>query len=114
MRTVNQLPLAPRDRKAIEQAASELRKRLPIEELRLFGSKARGTDEAESDIDLLVLTSRPLSWRERGEMTDTLFNLELVHDVLFNVLALPAREWTEGPYIVLPIHDEIDRDGVLV
>jgi hypothetical protein len=52
MRTVNQLPLAPRDRKAIEQAAAEL--------------------------------------------------------------ALPAREWTEGPYIVLPIHDEIDRDGVFV
>ena len=114
MRTISELPLDPRDRKAIEEAASVLRGRLPVEELLLFGSKARGTDEAESDIDLLLLTSRPLSWSERGEMTDELFDLELAHDVLFNVLALPARDWTDGPYIVLPIHDEIDRDGVLV
>lgn len=114
MQTVRDLPLAPRDRRAIEEAAEVLRGRLPVEEVRLFGSKARGTDDADSDIDLLLLTSRPLSLKERGEMIDALFDLEMAHDVLFNVLTLPALEWTEGPYIVLPIHDEVDRDGVLV
>ena len=54
------LPLAPHDRAAVLEAAAVLAALLPVERVVLYGSKARGDDDAESDIDLLILTSRPM------------------------------------------------------
>ncbi len=38
-----------------QQVASRLLERLPADEVWLFGSRARGDDQPESDIDLLVV-----------------------------------------------------------
>ena len=78
----------------------------------LFGSKARGTDDPESDIDLLVLTSRELDRCERNALIDALFDIELENDVVISPIVLPLTEWEGGICRVLPIRDEIDRDGV--
>jgi len=88
-----------------------LRKRFPVLEVILFGSKARGDDDSESDIDLLVLTSRELSRSERHAITDALFPLQLRHDVVLSVLILSVEEWESGVASVLPIHDEILEQG---
>jgi uncharacterized protein len=86
----------------------------PVDRVVLYGSKARGTDDPESDVDLLVLTSRKLSWRDEHELIDAVFDLQLEHDVVLSLLVLPTAEWDDGIYTVLPIHDEIERDGVAV
>jgi len=65
MKTLDQIRLEPNERAAIEAAAAVLREKLPVTQVILFGSKARGDDEEESDIDLLLLTTRPLSWDEQ-------------------------------------------------
>lgn len=112
MKTLADLELDPRDRGAIAAAARLLRERFPVDSVTLFGSKATGRDDPESDIDLLVLTSRKLSWRERDAVTDALFDVEMDFDVVISTLVLPSEEWKAGPYRVLPIRSEIDRVGV--
>lgn len=112
VKTVDDIDLTPGDRQAIETASRLVRERFPVVQVILFGSKARGNSDAESDIDLLLLTSRPLDWRERDAITDALFDLELQFDVVISTLVLPTDEWEQGPYLVLPIGDEIRRDGV--
>ena len=77
MRMLDHVQLKPNDRAATERAAQILRQRFPIEQVILFGSKARGEDDAESDIDLLVLTSQPLSARDRDAVVDSPFDLQL-------------------------------------
>ena len=67
LRTLDQLGLSPNDEAGIKAARQVLLTQFPVERVILFGSKARGTDDAESDIDLLVLTSRELTWREREQ-----------------------------------------------
>jgi uncharacterized protein len=114
MKTLRQLNLKRRDQAAVEAAARLLRERFPVEQVVLFGSKARGTDDAESDIDLLMLTSRELDWQERKALVAAMFDIELAHDVVISTLVVPVREWEEGMSAVLPIHDEIERDGVLI
>ena len=47
----------------------------------LFGSKSRGSDDSESDIDLLVLTQRSLTRSERHALVDELFPICLAHEV---------------------------------
>ncbi len=112
MKRVSDINLKGRDRKAIDVAVHLLRKDFPVTRVVLYGSKAKGTDHEESDIDLLVLTSRDLCWQERDTITDTLSDVELAHDVVISTLVVPVHEWSAGRYAVLPIHDEVDRIGI--
>lgn len=114
MKALDDIPLAVRERAAIRAAARALASRFPVESVILFGSKARGDSGPESDMDLLVLTSRDLGWQERGRIVDVLFDIGMDHDVIFSPLIVECRKWTEGIYSVLPIHAEVARDGVAV
>lgn len=114
MKTLSELPVADKEKAAIEEAKRLLMERFPVVQVILFGSKARGDDDDESDIDLLVLTSSPVHWRERHAMTDALYPLQVTHGVIYSIFVVPADEWAHGLHAVLPIHDEIDRDGVML
>jgi uncharacterized protein len=111
MKNLHDISLSDNDRRAIEDAANILRERFPVEEIVLYGSKARGTDDSESDIDLLVITSFPVSWRERRSITDSLFDLQIERGVVISPLVISRDEWSNGVYQVLPIRREIERDG---
>ena len=112
MRTLSDVDLQPADRAAIVAAAVLLRERFPVLRVCLFGSKATGRDDPESDIDLFVLTARSLSWRERDAVTDALFDVEMEFDVVISTLVVSEEDWFHGPYQVLAIRDEVERDAV--
>ena len=112
MRPIAQTTLKPVDSEAVSRAAALLRSRFPISQVVLFGSKARGDDDAESDIDLLVLTTRKLDWKQRQAIINCLYGLELELRVVASVLIVSEEDWHEGVYQVLPIREEIERDGV--
>jgi predicted nucleotidyltransferase len=114
MSTLKTIPLSKQERRALAAAVTALKGRFPVEQVLLFGSRARGEGDAESDLDLLVLTTREMDWTERRAIVDALFDIELVHDVLLSPLIVSGQEWRQGPYRILPIHDEIARDGVVV
>lgn len=91
VRRLADIRLSPNDRAAIVAAAGMLRERFPVNGIYLFGSKATGRDDLESDIDLLVLTSRPLAWRERDGVTDALFDVEMQFDVVISTMVAQVR-----------------------
>ena len=112
MKQLDQIALKAIDRTAIERSAATLRERFPVERVVLFGSKARGDDGPDSDIDLLVLTGRKLSWDEQREMTRSLFKLEMEMGVLISLVVYPLEEWEHGIYQATPLRWEIDAEGV--
>ena len=114
MRTLDQINLSPIDRCAITEAAALLRSHLPISGVYLFGSKARGEATADSDIDLLILTTRPLLPPERADIVRTLYPLQLRLGVLFSTIETSEAEWNRGVYQAMPLRREIDRDGIEV
>lgn len=107
-----QLPMADNDRAAVLEAARILADHLPVERVVLYGSKARGDDRSDSDIDLLILTSRPLSVTEGFEVTELLQPVQHHHHCIISPLRLTAEEWYHGVYQVLGIRHEIDREGI--
>lgn len=112
MRTVEDLKLKKNEEAAIKEATRILKKRFPVKEVILFGSKARGDSDRESDIDLLLLTTNPLDWKERHEIVDALFEVEMKNDVVISIIVNTLHDWNDGICTALPIHEHIGREGV--
>lgn len=85
-----------------------------ITEFRLFGSKVRGDAVPDSDIDLLIVTGRELMLNERHLISDIVFEVNLSYDVLFSFIVVDARQWHSRYHELLPIHINIEREGILV
>jgi predicted nucleotidyltransferase len=114
MKEWERVPLSYPEREVIETAATELKARFPVETVILFGSKARGDADEYSDIDLLVVTSRALDWREEKGVVDLLFDIGMETNAIFTPLFASTEEWTEGPFREFPIYREIVGEGAVV
>ena len=112
MRTVQDLKLKKNEEAAIKEATQILKERFSVKEVILFGSKARGDSDRESDIDLLLLTTNPLDWKERHGIVDALFEMEMKYDVVISIIVNTHHDWNDGICTVLPIYEEINREGV--
>lgn len=112
MRNLEELKLRSNEMAAVEEATRILKERFPVKEVILFGSKARGDSDPESDIDLLLLTTAPIDWKERHQIVDALFEVEMKHDVVISIIVNTVDDWNHGICTVLPIHDTISREGV--
>lgn len=55
---------------------------IPTASVLLYGSVARGTQDEESDYDILVLTDAPLSTKEEDAVTDAVYDLELEQGIV--------------------------------
>ena len=98
------------------QALDEVRRRLfhdfDVEAILLYGSVVRGEADEESDLDLLVLTTEPLTRTARHGITDAVFEVNLHHGTNLSTLVIDRSAWETGPVSVLPIWDEILKDGI--
>ena len=113
MRDLSDAPLAEHDLRAVNAAVQMLRERFPVEKVIVYGSKARGDSDEDSDIDLLLVTSRPIPWRERKAIIDALFDIEMAYDAIISILIVTVEDWSHGIFTAFPIYHEIMRDGVL-
>ena len=114
MRTLNDLSLKDNEREAIREATRMLKEKFPVKEVILFGSKARGDDDPESDIDLLLLTTRPIHWKERHSIVEALFDIEMKYDVVISIIVDSVNDWQTGLSSLLPIHEEITQEGIAI
>jgi predicted nucleotidyltransferase len=114
MKSWEHAPLKRRERQAIEVATEELKKRYSMEKVILFGSKARGDSDESSDIDLLLITTNPLHWREEKAIVDMLFDLGMEYDVVFTPLFAALEEWNRGIFREFPVYKDIVEEGAVV
>jgi len=114
LRNLDDLTLSGNEREAVEEATRILKERFPVRDVILFGSKVRGESSKDSDIDLLLLTTQPIHWKERHAIVDALFEVEMRYDVVINIVVNTVHDWHEGMCTVLPIHEEINREGVTI
>ncbi|MFQ6100698.1 MAG: nucleotidyltransferase domain-containing protein [Anaerolineae bacterium] len=77
----------------------------------LFGSKARGDTDAESDIDLLVLVDAESS-EFRSELWCIASDVSLEYNVVLSVRVFGRARWAEMRRIRLPLYRAIVADGV--
>ena len=84
-----------------------------VERIIIFGSKARGTATADSDLDLLVVI-REGDWRLKDAITQPGYLLAIGTDVVPSIIVYTVEEWELHRKRQAPFWQTVTRDGVIV
>ena len=105
--------LTPTEQEAITEYIARIRVRFRNRVLAamLFGSKARGDADPESDIDLLVLVDVESS-EFRSQLWRIASDVSLEYDVVLSPRVFGQSRWDETRRIRLPLYRAIVADGV--
>ena len=109
-----QSALQPNERAGLAAFVELLRTRYGDDLLRvaLFGSKARGDFDAESDVDVLVLVRDGDHWQRLAEISDLTSQLLLESGVNISPLVCDVTRYRWWADHHAPIYNSIQCDGV--
>ena len=115
MQAPNLSRLKPNDRQAIEAFVEALRRDLDTRLLllALFGSKARGDDLPDSDIDFLVVTEGDARDLER-RLSNVTADVDLEYSCLINTLVFSRERWADFAQRRAAFWQNAQRDGMLM
>lgn len=80
----------------------------------LYGSRARGDAEPDSDWDFLVLLDGKVDQRRAADIRHRLFDIELALDdcPVLSTVVQSAGEWNTPLYRAMPFHENVTREGI--
>lgn len=84
-----------------------------VERIVIFGSKARETARADSDLDVLLVI-REGDWRLKDLVTEPGYELSLGTDVVPSIMVYTKEEWEQHKRDEAPFWRTVSRDGVVV
>jgi len=105
--------LAPKERDALDELLAWLQPRCGDRVVCawLFGSKARGDFDDESDVDLLIVV-RDADDALREEVSDVAYGLSLEHSVLLCEHVISAYRFAQMRARREPLYRNIMREGI--
>ncbi len=77
----------------------------------LFGSKARGDNLPESDIDILLIVDQE-DWRFRHQISDIASGIALEYDVLIGAFVISQERWEMMKRERFSLYENVARDGI--
>jgi len=105
--------LTSSEREAVQEFARFLRERFGrmVREIILFGSRARGQGDRESDIDILIVMTN-LSWEIKRTISELAAVENMKHGVLISTVRYNSATW-ENPVIkASPFGTAVREQGI--
>lgn len=110
---MSEIKLKENEKRAIFRLKEALKERYALLDFRLFGSKARGEDTTDSDIDIMIELEEYTPQIE-SEIDDLVFEINLSLDCFISTVIFGKKELEEGPLGESPIYRVIAREGIKV
>lgn len=100
--------------KTLQAAQRRISSEFNVDRIVLFGSVATGQFDHESDVDILIVLRDFPSHRIRNRISTIILDINLEYDANLSGLVVDKQSWDDGPLAVLPIHEEVEREGILI
>ena len=95
--------------KKIKEAILEIE---PNAVILLYGSRARGDAVEQSDWDFLILLDGNVGVQRTDKIRHRLYELEWELGEVFSSIIRNKQEWNSMPFKSMPIHREIELEGI--
>jgi predicted nucleotidyltransferase len=99
------------DEQVLHDFADHIRQQYPTAGIWAFGSRTRGSAEADSDLDVCVVIDNLTEADDKAIMTIA-WEIGFENDVIISTITFSREEFTAGPLSQSPIVLEIRRNGV--
>ena len=113
-KTISKTGLRKNEKEALEELKVKILKKFTDAKIILYGSKARGDFNKESDIDLLILIGKKISTKLEEEIYHISYEIELKYNVVFGVIIENQEFWETPLANAMPLHWNIDREGIAI
>ncbi len=90
-----------------------VRRIVPDSEVILFGSRARGDGDPDSDWDILILVAGNLNRRIEEKIRDAIYDIELDLETPISVFIYTKENWLSKQSIT-PFYENVNREGVFL
>jgi predicted nucleotidyltransferase len=91
-----------------------VREIVPDAQIILYGSRARGDAQADSDYDILILVDGPLNWRLERTIGDHLYDLELETGETLSIQVYSKDTWNSPIYRITPFRKNVEQEGIVL
>lgn len=85
-----------------------------ISEVRLFGSRAYGKANKDSDYDILIILKNDYDWKYKNQILYTCFDFESKYDIFLDVKIISVNELQKTIRGLNPIYEEAINNGILL
>ena len=96
----------------IRKVKEKILKIEPDAEIILYGSRARDDYRETSDWDYLILVNGIVSTGRTDKIRSALYELEIETNQIINSIIRSREEWNSRKYSVLPLNENIEREGI--
>ena len=86
-----------KDIQIVNKLKSRLQNKVNLHQVILFGSRARGDAEPDSDMDLLVILNEPVSRQSRKIVSDNAWEIGFDAGVVVVPVVVNRSNWENGP-----------------
>ena len=83
-----------------------------IENVILFGSRAKGAAHKNSDYDVLIVLNRDYDWQYQGEIISVIYTLELKYDIFIDTKIISTYELQHTIRGKHPLYVDAVREGI--
>ena len=105
------MPIKPNERKGLHELRSVLEKTYNLIDFRIYGSKARGTDDEDSDLDVMIIL-KECSPTTESQIDDIIFDINLKYECFITAIYFSLQELEDGPLSESPIYKKIVEEGI--
>ena len=105
------MAISPNEKEALQALGTLLQREYQLSDFRLYGSKAKGSDSQDSDLDVMIVLedSSPLL---ESQIDDLIFEINLKYDCFITPLYFNRKELEVGPFAESPIYKKALLEGI--